>query len=123
MPYLLRVGQSTLSVYTLPHLYSMLPAGNNGTRGEALLFHCPSNDLRKEKMGVRLSYLARIFMIVMGMTKLSSVHLHPAKPSSIHLHRAYFNLDPAPSTSTQLISASTQLSAIPPSIFEPEYCK
>ena len=53
----------------------------------------------------------------------SSVHLHPAPPSSIHLHRAHFNLDPAPSTSTQLISASTQLSATPPSIFEPEYRK
>ena len=35
--------------------------------------------------------------------------------SCTHLH-------PVPSTSTQLISASTQLSATPPTIFEPKYC-
>ena len=32
------------------------------------------------------------------------------------------HLHPAPSTSTQLISASTQLSATPSTIFEPKYC-
>ena len=42
-------------------------------------------------------------------------------PSSIHLHSAYFNLPPAPSTSTQLISASTQLSATPSMLLETKY--
>ena len=36
--------------------------------------------------------------------------MHPPPPSSIHLNPAHFNLHPAPSTSTQLISASTKLS-------------
>ena len=34
-----------------------------------------------------------------------------------------FNLHPAPSTSTQLISASTQHSAGPSAIFEPKYTR
>ena len=34
-------------------------------------------------------------------------------PSSIHLHPAHFDLHPSPSTSTQLILDSTQLSATP----------
>ena len=41
--------------------------------------------------------------------------MHPSSPSSIHLH-------PAPPSSTQLISVSTQLSATPSTIFEPKYC-
>ena len=35
---------------------------------------------------------------------------------------SYEELHQAPSTSTQLISASTQLSATPSTIFEPKYC-
>ena len=50
----------------------------------------------------------------LGITK-PYTQLHPAPPSFIHLH-------PAPSTSAHLISASTQLSATPSTIFEPEYC-
>ena len=52
---LLKISQSTLSVYTLPHLYCMLPAGNNGTRGETLLVDYFSKDIRKEGMEVRVS--------------------------------------------------------------------
>ena len=40
-------------------------------------------------------------------------------PSSIHLHLAHLNLHPAPFTSTQLISTSTQLHSPPPSSFNP----
>ena len=42
--------------------------------------------------------------IIMGITKLCTYH------------------HPAPFTSTQLILASTQLSATPSTIFEPKYC-
>ena len=45
--------------------------------------------------------------------------MHPSTPSSIHLHPAHFKLHP--STSTQLISVSTQLSATPSTIIEPKY--
>ena len=38
-----------------------------------------------------------------------------------HLHPAHFNLHPGPSTSTQLISASTQLSGTPLTLQEPKY--
>ena len=48
--------------------------------------------------------------------------VNPPPPSSIHLHPAHFNLYLAPSISTQLISASTQLSATPSTIFQPKYC-
>ena len=44
--------------------------------------------------------------------------MHPPPPSSIHLHPAHFNIYPAPSTSTQLISTSTQLHPPPPSSFQ-----
>ena len=37
--------------------------------------------------------------------------------------KPYTHLHPPPSTSTQLISASTQLSATPSIIFEPKYCR
>ena len=47
--------------------------------------------------------------------------MHPAPPSSIHLHSAHFNLHSAPSTSTEFISASTQVSATPSIIFKPKY--
>ena len=36
-----------------------------------------------------------------------SIHIHAAPPSSIYLHPAHFNLHPCPSTSPQLILAST----------------
>ena len=39
--------------------------------------------------------------------------------SCTHLHPAHFNLHPAPSTSAQLISASTQLHPPPPNSFQP----
>ena len=58
---------------------------------------------------------------LLGITKPCS-HLHPVPPSSIHLHPAHFNLHPASSTPTQFISASTQLSSTPSTIFEPKYC-
>ena len=53
----------------------------------------------------------------------SSTHLHPTPPNSIHLHPAHFNLHPALSTSTEPISASTQLSAAPSTIFEPNIAR
>ena len=37
--------------------------------------------------------------------------MHAPPLSSIHLHPGHFNLHPAPPTSTQLISVSTQHSA------------
>ena len=46
--------------------------------------------------------------------------MHPPPPSSVHLHPAHFNRFPAPSTSTQLISASIQLSPTPSTILEPK---
>ena len=46
-----------------------------------------------------------------GITK-PCTQLHPAPSSSIYLHPAHFNIHSAPITSTKLISASTQLSAI-----------
>ena len=52
----------------------------------------------------------------------TSTQLHPPPPSSIHLNSAHFNLHPAPSTSTQLILASTQSSAPPSAVFKPKYC-
>ena len=48
--------------------------------------------------------------------------MDPPPPSFIHLHPAYFNLHLAPLTSTQLISASTQVSATPSTIFKLKYC-
>ena len=45
--------------------------------------------------------------------------MHPPPPSSIHLPPAHFNIHPSPPTSSQLISASAQLSATPSPIFEP----
>ena len=56
----------------------------------------------------------------MGITKLGT-HLHLAPSSSIHLHSDHFNLHPASSTSTQLILASTQLSATRSTLFERKY--
>ena len=53
----------------------------------------------------------RNWVLIMGITKPCT-----------HLHPAHFNLHPAPPTSTQLILASTQLSATPSTIFEPKYC-
>ena len=50
----------------------------------------------------------------MGITK-PCTQLHPAPPSSIHMQLI--------STSTQLILASTQVSATPSKIFEPKYRK
>ena len=44
----------------------------------------------------------------MGITK-PWTYLHQTPSISIHLHPAHFNLHPAPSISTQLILASTQL--------------
>ena len=59
----------------------------------------------------------------------SSTQLHPPPSSSfqpplsfIPLHPAHFNVHSAPSNSTQLISASTQPSVTPSTIFEPKYC-
>ena len=89
----------------------MLPAGNNGTRGEALLFHRPATTWEKREWRVRLSYLARISMIVMGITK-PCTELHPAPSTSTQHH-------PAPSTSTQHISISTQLHPPQLSWFQP----
>ena len=54
------------------------------------------------------SYLSLFLLISKGCRNLGIT-----KPCT-HLH-------PAPSTSTQLISASTQLSATPSTIFEPKY--
>ena len=42
-------------------------------------------------------------------------------PSSIHLYPGHSNLHLAPSTSTQLIWASTQLSATPSTLLEPKH--
>ena len=50
----------------------------------------------------------------------TTTQLHPPPLSSIHLHSAHFNLHPAPSTFTQLISDSTQLSATSSTMFEPK---
>ena len=47
--------------------------------------------------------------------------LHPAPPSSVHLHPAHFKLYPPPTTSTQLISASIQLSTLPSTLLESKY--
>ena len=58
---LLKISQSTPSVYTFPHLYSMLPAGNNGTCGETLLVNYLSKNLRKERMEVRFQLPSQNF--------------------------------------------------------------
>ena len=50
--------------------------------------------------------------------------MHPEPSTSTQLHRsppAHFNLNLASSTSSQLIWASTQLPATPPTLFEPQY--
>ena len=67
----------------------------------------------------------KLFPFLMtGIAKrCTHTQLHPPLPSSIHLHPAHFNLHPAPFTSTQFISASTQLSATPSTIFEPKYSR
>ena len=60
------------------------------------------------------------FIQIMGITK-PCTHLHSAPPSSIHFHTAHFNLRPAPSTCTQLILASTQLSGTLSIMLQPKY--
>ena len=54
---------------------------------------------------------------LMGITK-PCTHLQPVH---FHLHPAHFNLHLAPSASTQLISVSTELSATPRTLLEPNH--
>ena len=76
----------------------------------------------KQLISIKKSVKLKIEKWVLLNRAPTSTQLHPPPPSSIHLHLAHFNLHPAPSTSTQLISASTQPSATLSTIFEPKYC-
>ena len=62
-------------------------------------------------MSIRLTI--DVYSLTCDKTKKLRLFLLPP-PSSTHLH-------PAPSTSIQLISASTQLSATPATLLEPKY--
>ena len=55
-----------------------------------------------------------IFELALLNHEPTSTYLHPPPPNFIHLH-------PAPFISTQLISASTQLSVTPSMLLEPKY--
>ena len=88
------------------------------THGKQNLFIRKKNDLIRVKC---FNELQKSITKTVHSSPPSSIYLHPPPRSSIYLHPSHFNLRPAPSNSTQVISVFPQLSATPSTIFEPKY--